>query len=67
MSQDKVTATLCTKELFTCTQYKYLSPHIRQVKCEGGKDTDGEHDTIGKPAGSHTTQPDLITGSRVSD
>jgi hypothetical protein len=30
VSQDRVTATLCTDELFIRTQYMSLSPHIRQ-------------------------------------
>ncbi len=37
VSQDRVTATLCTEELFLSTQYMCiaLSAH-RQVKCVGG-------------------------------
>jgi hypothetical protein len=38
-----------------------------KVKCEGVKDTEGQHDTLGGPAGSHTSQLDLIMGYQVSD
>jgi hypothetical protein len=47
VSQDRVIATLCTKELFLCTQYILLSPCTKQVKRGEGEDLDGQHDTLG--------------------
>jgi hypothetical protein len=43
VSQDRVTVPLCTEELFIRTQNIWLSPHIRQVKCGRGEDTDSQH------------------------
>ncbi len=64
VSQDRVTVTLCTEELFFCTQYIQLS-HISGRYQEGGKDTDGQNSTSSKPTGSHTSQLDFSdnTGS----
>jgi hypothetical protein len=69
VSQDRVTVTLCTKELFLSTQYTvYSSLHISENKSVGkGKDTDGQHVSLGRPAGSQPSQLDLIEGCRVSD
>jgi hypothetical protein len=51
VSQDQVTATLCTEELFLITQYRKISPHIRKVNHERGKkDKDRHHNTFSRPS-----------------
>jgi hypothetical protein len=50
VSQNRVTVTLCTEELFLRTHYIYLSPHIRQVKMCSGKETEGQHDKWSGPS-----------------
>jgi hypothetical protein len=44
-----------------------LSIYIRQAKYVRGKDADGQHDTLGWPAGSDTSRLDLIAGCRAFD
>jgi hypothetical protein len=45
----------------------YSSPHISgRYKIEGGH-MDSQHDALGRPAESHTSQLDLIVVSRASD
>ncbi len=56
MSQNQVTATLRTEELFLRTQYIYLSPHISQVKMLGGGGIDSQHDTWSVPSVVLTSQ-----------
>jgi hypothetical protein len=45
---------------------KYSTLHIRQVKV-WGEGADSQHDTLGGPAGSHTSQLNLTMGYRVSN
>ncbi len=55
-----------TEEFFPCTQYTvYSSPHISDRY--NVQDTDSEHDILGRPAGSHTSQLGFIAVSRASD
>jgi hypothetical protein len=69
VSQDQVTATLCTKELFLSTQCIYSSPRLTdgQPCGRGGKDTGVNTIHLAGSAGSHTSQPDLTAGCRFSD
>jgi hypothetical protein len=59
--RDRVTAILYTKRLFLGTQYIALSTY-QTGKNAGGEDMDSQHDTLGGPAGSYTSQLDLTTG-----
>jgi hypothetical protein len=61
VSQDWVTPTLCTKELFLSTRYiLYSSPHTsNRSNVGGGEDTDSQYDTLAVPARSPTSQLDL--------
>jgi hypothetical protein len=61
VSQDKVTATLCTEELYFYTLCIAL-PIYQAGKIEAGEDSDGQHDTLG----GHQ-QLDLIPVSTASD
>ncbi len=64
----QVTVTLCTEELFLSTQYIHIALSASQrVNMGGGEDMDSQHDTFCGPAGSYTSQADLIKGYRVSD
>ncbi len=46
VSQNRVTATLRTEELFPSTQYIFLSPHIRWLTTWMGEDSEGQHATM---------------------
>jgi hypothetical protein len=59
VSQDRVTAALCTEELFLCTQY--IRSNIRGV----GYGWSTRH--IWRAVGCHTSQLDIIAVSRASD
>ncbi len=71
VSQGRVTETLrhCVLRNYSSEISIYNSPHIciRLVKQEGREDMDGQHDTLGRPAGSHTSQLDLTAVSRAYD
>jgi hypothetical protein len=57
--QNRVTATLCTKELFLQTQYILLPSHIRQVKCggEGGNGQSTLHSNWSQPVSRLPANP----------
>jgi hypothetical protein len=70
VSQDRVTAALCTEELFLSTQYTvYRSPCISDGQpCGRGRIRMVNMRCLVGPAGSYTSQPpDLTVGYRVSD
>jgi hypothetical protein len=70
LSQDRVTATLRTEELFLRTQYIKLSPQIRRVKMwrGGGRRIQMVNTTnLVVPAGFHTSQLVLYAIYRISN
>jgi hypothetical protein len=68
VSEDRVTATLCTEELFLRTQYIWLSSHIRQVQmCRGGRTRTVNTTHRAVPDGFHSSKLVLHAIKRVLD
>jgi hypothetical protein len=69
VSQNRVTATLCRGIVPFHSVYNNIAlPTDQRGNNLGvGEDMDSQHDTFDAPAGSHTSQLDLIMGFRASD